>query len=109
MELTHIPFQTIDWDSVPPEEHPGETGSSTWRMVKEGNVRVRIVDYSAGFLADHWCQKGHVVHVLEGEFVSELEDGRSCTLTKGMTYIVADDKEAHRSRSKNGVRLLIVD
>ncbi|MEK6650499.1 MAG: DHCW motif cupin fold protein [Bacteroidota bacterium] len=109
MELTNITFRTIDWDNVPREEHPGETGTSTWRVVKEGNVRVRIVEYSAGFLADHWCQKGHVVHVLEGEFASELKDGRAFSMTRGMTYVVADGEEAHRSRSVNGVRLLIVD
>jgi hypothetical protein len=109
MNILDIPFRTIDWNAIPLEVHPGETGASTWRIVKEGNIRLRIVRYSAGFLADHWCQKGHVVHVLEGAFVSELKDGRKFELTRGMTYVVADGEEAHRSRSASGVTLLIVD
>ena len=109
MELANIPFRTIDWSRIPEEPHSGESGTSTWKVVKEGNVRVRIVRYSAGYLADHWCQKGHVVYVLEGAFVSELKDGRTFELTRGMTYVVADGGEAHRSRSASGVTLLIAD
>src|SRR5580698_3328048 len=77
MKLAGIPFQTIDWDAVEPTRHAGETGFATWRTLEVGNVRVRIVEYSAGYLADHWCERGHVVHALDGELVSELRDGRS--------------------------------
>jgi quercetin dioxygenase-like cupin family protein len=60
-------------------------------------------------LADHWCQKGHIVHCLEGEFVSELDNGEDFLLEKGMTYVVSDDLSSHRSITKNGVKLLIID
>ncbi|HEY1817452.1 MAG TPA: DHCW motif cupin fold protein [Kofleriaceae bacterium] len=109
MKLVEIPFQTIDWASIAPTVHAGETGRATWRTLEVGNVRVRIVEYSAGYLADHWCERGHVVHVLDGEFVSELRDGRSFALRTGESYVVADGDGAHRSRSTHGTRLLIVD
>jgi hypothetical protein len=109
MSLQNIPFQTIDWSVIPKEEHVGEKGTSFWQVIQLLGLRIRIVEYSKGYIADHWCKKGHIVHCLEGEFVSELEDGNSVTLTKGMTYVVSDELSSHRSSTKDGVRLLIVD
>ncbi len=107
--MSEIAFQTIDWSSVPKTEHPGEAGTSFWQTLQFPGLRLRIVEYSAGYLADHWCQKGHIVHCLEGEFVSEMEDGEVFSLSKGMTYIVSDNLSSHRSVSENGVKLLVVD
>lgn len=104
-----INFQTIDWQDIPKTEHIGETGTSFWQTLQLGGLRIRLVEYSAGYLADHWCQKGHIVHCLEGEFISELEDESNVLLTKGMTYVVSDNRSSHRSISKDGVKLLIVD
>ncbi|PQJ12495.1 hypothetical protein CJD36_001730 [Flavipsychrobacter stenotrophus] len=104
-----IPFQTIDWDKVAQTEHPGETGTSFWQTVNVDGLRMRIVTYTAGYLADHWCQKGHIVHCLEGSFVSELSTGEAFTLTKDMTYVVSDELSSHRSVSAEGVKLLIID
>lgn len=109
MKLQGIPFHAIDWAAVAPTTHDGETGVATWRTVEMGNVRVRLVEYSPGYLADHWCERGHVVHVLEGEFVTELRDGRTFVSGVGHAYVVADGDGAHRSRSERGARLLIVD
>jgi hypothetical protein len=104
-----IPFQTINWQSIEKTEHTGETGTSFWQTVLMDGLRLRIVEYSSGFLNDHWCQKGHIVYCLEGEFVSELENGESVILSAGMSYIVSDDLSSHRSTSVNGVKLLIID
>jgi hypothetical protein len=104
-----IPYQTVDWGQVPRTEHRGETGTSFWRTVQIGGLRVRIVEYSMGYLADHWCQKGHLVHCLEGEFVNEQENGERTVMAKGMTYIVSDGASSHRSRTETGATLLIVD
>ncbi len=104
-----IPFQTIDWSSIPKTEHKGETGTCFWQSLNLDGLRVRIVEYSKGYLADHWCHKGHIVHCLEGEFVSEMENGDLFRLTKGMTYIVSDNLSSHRSVSEEGVKLLIID
>ena len=109
MNLDNIPFQTIRWDAVPVEEHDGITGKALWKTVRKGNIRVRIVEYTSGYLADHWCEKGHVVFVVDGEFSTELKDGRTFHLTKGMSYIVADGAEPHRSSTIHGVTLLIAD
>jgi hypothetical protein len=109
MNLQNIPFQTIDWSTISKEEHAGEQGVSYWQVVQLPGLRIRIVEYSKGYIADHWCKKGHIVHCLEGEFLSELQDGGSITLTKGMTYVVSDDLSSHRSSTKEGVKLLIVD
>lgn len=104
-----IPFQIIDWDKVPTTEKDGETGTVRSRTLQFDNIRVRIVEYSAGYKADHWCQKGHIIHCLEGEMVSELEDGNKSVFSQGMTYIVSDDLSSHRSTTANGVKLLIID
>ena len=107
--MSNIPFQTIDWNKITKVEHVGEHGTSFWQTIQFGGLRVRIVEYTAGYLADHWCQKGHIVHCLEGGFVSELENGEEVSLSSGMTYIVSDNLSSHRSLSKNGVKLLIID
>jgi len=104
-----ILFQTIDWSSVPKTMHTGETGVAYWQTMQYSGLRVRMVEYSEGYIADHWCQKGHIMHCLEGEFVSELEDGAAFSLVKGMTYIVSDGVSSHRSIAKKGVKLLIID
>lgn len=107
--MSNIAFQTIDWNNIIKTEHPGETGTSFCQTLQYEQLRVRIVEYSAGYLADHWCQKGHIVHCLEGTFSSELSTGESFLLTKGMTYIVSENLSSHRSFSKNGVKLLIIE
>jgi quercetin dioxygenase-like cupin family protein len=104
-----IPFQTIDWSSIEPVDYPGETGTATWRTLQLGGLRIRMVEYAAGYLADHWCEKGHIVHCLEGEFVSELSSGETISLGKGQSYVVSDGLSSHRSISEKGVKLLIVD
>jgi hypothetical protein len=107
--MYNIPFQTIDWASIPKAEHTGETGVAYWQTRELDGLRIRIVEYSKGYLADHWCQKGHIVHCLEGEFETELQNGERTILSKGMSYVVSDDLSSHRSFSANGVKLLIVD
>ena len=107
--MTNIPFQSIDWSTSEKTEHTGETGTAFWQTIHFNGLRLRLVEYSKEYIADHWCQKGHIVHCLEGEFVSELENGEQFMLTKGMTYIVSDKLSSHRSVSKNGVKLLIID
>jgi quercetin dioxygenase-like cupin family protein len=109
MQFGNLTFMTTDWSAVPPTEHPGSAGVATWRTVQAGDVRVRMVEYSPGYQADHWCSRGHVLLVLEGELVTELRDGRVFNLKAGTSYLVANDAEAHRSRTANGARLFIVD
>jgi quercetin dioxygenase-like cupin family protein len=107
--MSGIPFATVDWSTVERTEHPGETGSATWRTQHFDDIRVRMVEYSAGYLADHWCQKGHVLLVLSGELETELADGRVFKMGPGVSYQVADGAEAHRSRTRDGATLFIVD
>lgn len=109
MLLNSFPFQTLDWSSVPKEEHKGETGVAYWQVFMMGDIRIRKVEYSAGYKADHWCSKGHIILCTEGEMDTELDDGRIMKLTKGMTYFVGDNCESHRTSSKDGCRLFIVD
>lgn len=106
---SNYPFQIVNWETIPSSEHLGETGIAYWKTLELFGLRVRVVEYSKGYLADHWCQKGHIVHCLEGEFFNELQNGESRVLSKGMTYIVSDNLSSHRSYSKEGVKLLIID
>ena len=107
--MINIPFQTIDWSSVEKVIYPGETGTAIWQTLQYNGLRIRRVEYSANNLADHWCQKGHIVHCLKGSFVSELKNKSAITHTEGMSYIVSDDLSSHRSISKEGCQLLIID
>ena len=109
MNLKDIPFSATDWSGVEATTHAGETGSATWRTQNFGDIRVRMVEYSAGYLADHWCEKGHILLCLAGELQTELRDGRLVVLTAGMSYQVADNTMAHRSASARGATLFIVD
>ncbi|MHA6193012.1 DHCW motif cupin fold protein [Pseudomonas wadenswilerensis] len=109
MELNDIPFGTTDWSRIAPVEHPGETGVAYWRTCQFGAIRVRLVEYSPGYLADHWCSKGHILLCLDGQLDTELDDSRRFTLTAGMSYQVGDNAEAHRSSTATGAKLFIVD
>jgi hypothetical protein len=110
MKIPAMPFTVTDWAGVPATTHPGETGTAAWRTVMVGDVRVRMVEYSRGYRADHWCPRGHVLLVLAGEMVSELKDGRTVTLTAGTGYEAGDNPDnPHRSYSEHGCTLFIVD
>jgi len=109
MKLEHIPFDTTDWAALAPEPQSAEVGQAFWRTRQCGDVRVRMVDYTPGYVSDHWCTKGHVLLCLEGELHTELADGRTFVLRPGMSYQVADGAEPHRSSAPRGARLFIVD
>ena len=109
MRLQGIPFGTTAWAEVEPTEHPGARGTAYWRTRMFGEIRVRMVEYTPGYLADHWCRKGHILLVLEGRLETELQDGRRFTLGPGTSYQVADGAEPHRSSTRTGAKLFIVD
>lgn len=109
MRMSDIPFGVTRWDEVPATEHPGETGRALWRTRQFGEIRVRLVEYTPGYRADHWCSKGHILFVLEGSLTTELEDGRRVVLPAGSSYQVADGAEPHRSETATGAKLFIVD
>ena len=109
MQMLGIPFVTTSWQEIEATEHNGETGLAYWRTQKYGDIRVRMVEYTPGYLADHWCQKGHILLCLEGELWTELKDGRQFILKPGMSYQVADSEEPHRSFTEKGAKLFIVD
>jgi quercetin dioxygenase-like cupin family protein len=109
MKISNLPFGITDWTHIERTEHKGETGVAYWRTQHFGEVRVRMVEYTPGYLADHWCSKGHILLCLEGELRTELKDGREFTLTPGMSYQVADNAEPHRSATAVGAKLFVVD
>jgi hypothetical protein len=104
-----VPFQTTDWNTIAETVHAGDSGIAQWRTMQWGDLRVRLVEYSAGYKANHWCTKGHILFCLEGELTTELKDGRQFTLKQGMSYQVSDDISAHRSSTLTGAKLFIVD
>ena len=109
VHLSDIPFGITDWQQIDPTEHAGKVGAARWRTRQFGTVRVRLVEYPPGYQADHWCQKGHILFCVAGELETELADGRLFHLAPGMSYQVADNAEAHRSRTASGATLFIVD
>jgi hypothetical protein len=109
MIIKNIPFEATDWASINGERHEGETGYAVWKVRQCGDIRVRVVEYSAGYKADHWCAKGHILFCLEGSMSTMLKDGRVIELQKGMSYQVEDENYPHSSHTKNGATLFIVD
>jgi quercetin dioxygenase-like cupin family protein len=109
MKIPASPFTVTDWSRVAATTHPGASGEALWRTLNIGDLRIRMVEYSKGYLADHWCDRGHVLYVLEGELDTELRDGRSFKLLPGMSYQVSDHGDAHRSSTQTGAKLFIVD
>lgn len=109
MKIEKVPFEVMNWKNVPRTEHPGETGVAYWRTKEIGNIRVRMVEYSPGYLADHWCARGHVLLVLEGKLTTELQDGRKFVLHAGDSYQVENESMPHRSVTESGAKLFIVD
>ena len=109
MQIQDVPFMTTDWRQVPTTQHPVVTGVALWKTLEVGNIRVRMVEYTPGYLADHWCTRGHVLYVLEGQLETELKDGRRFTLPAGTSYQVANDAEPHKSSTSTGAKLFIVD
>ena len=109
MKMENIPFEVTNWSSIEPTLHPGTTGFALWRTRQCGDIRVRMVEYSPGYEADHWCEKGHILLCLKGRLDTELADGRRVVLTEGMSYQVADGASSHRSISREGATLFIVD
>lgn len=109
MDIKNIPFGITDWTTIEAVEHQGETGVAHWKTCDFNGIQVHTVKYSAGYLADHWCDKGHILLCVEGELNTELKDGRTFTLTAGMSYQVADNTIAHRSSTTCGATLFIVD
>lgn len=105
----NIPFQLTHWENIPATEHHGTTGKAYWKTLQFEGLRIRQVEYSKNYLADHWCEKGHIIYCLDGEMDTELKDGSVHKLTKGMSYQVSDDLSSHRTSSVNGVKLFIVD
>jgi hypothetical protein len=107
--MSQIPFGMTDWSKIERVEHKGETGLAYWRTQQFGDIRVRMVEYSPGYLADHWCTKGHILLRIDGELHTELADGRKFVLTPGVSYQVADNAEPHRSYTAIGAKLFVVD
>jgi len=110
MKIPALPFTVTTWDKIAPTRHPGEQGFALWRTTQIGDIRIRLVEYSPGYLADHWCDRGHILYVLDGELHTELKDGRTFTLKAGSNYQVSDFGDAaHRSSTSTGAKLFIVD
>ena len=107
--MRSIPFQIIDLSTIAKVEYEGESGVAIWQTIQFPGLRLRLVEYSKLYFSNHWCEKGHIVHCLEGEIVSELSTGEKNTLTKGATYVVSDNCSSHRSTSNGGATLLIID
>jgi quercetin dioxygenase-like cupin family protein len=109
MNLLPFNFETLSWEKIPKEKHEGETGFAWWQIKTVNDIRVRLVEYSPGYKANHWCRKGHILYCIEGEMNTRLEDGRVFKLDKGMCYFVGDNCEPHLSSTDSGCKLLIVD
>ena len=109
MRIERVPFAATDWEQVPASEIEGERGTARQRTVEAGNLRLRMVEFSPGYRADHWCPRGHVVLVLEGALTTELKDGRRFESPAGTSFQVADGDGFHLVSTAAGAKVFIVD
>jgi quercetin dioxygenase-like cupin family protein len=109
MKMTPMPLSITDWPQIVPVEHRGDSGIAFWRTQTFGDIRVRMVEYSAGYAADHWCSKGHVIFCISGSLNIQLGDGKRLALQAGQSYHVGDGEPPHRSSTATGAQLFIVD
>jgi hypothetical protein len=107
--MSKFPFQSIIWDNIEKVEYLGEKGVSYWQTTQFEGLRIRVVEYKEGYIADHWCEKGHIVHCLNGEFIIALATGEKINFIEGMSFVVSDNLSSHLSISNNGAKLLIID
>lgn len=109
MKMLPLPMSITDWAQLEATRHPGDTGFAMWRTQSFGDIRVRVVEYSPGYRADHWCSKGHVLYCLAGSLDIELRDGQCFSLGPNQSYHVGDGDPPHRSHTDQGATLFIVD
>jgi len=110
MKIQDVPFEVTDWNQLTMVEHPGEKGAAQWRTVERGNIRVRMVDYLPGYYSDHWCSRGHVLLVLEGELTIRLKDGKEFVMKAGTSFQAADDEvNPHLAFTSKGAKVFILD
>ena len=110
MKIQDVPFAFTDWSTIESQEFKGEQATSYWRTFSSGDLRVRMVEYVPGFRSDHWCPRGHVLLVLEGELTIELKDGRVIKLPPCTSFQVGDDdSNPHLAYTEKGAKVFIVD
>jgi hypothetical protein len=110
MKIQDIPIAAIDWSSIPALVQNGETGTAVCRTQDLGDVRIRLVRYSAGYKADHSCNKGHIIHVLDGSLVIEHEDETRTVLGPCTSWHAPDEQGSpHRVICESGADVFIVD
>jgi quercetin dioxygenase-like cupin family protein len=69
-----------------------------------------MIEYSSGFRSDHYCERGHVLLVLQGELCIRLKNGSEHRLVTGMSIQVADDTiNPHLASTETGAKVFVVD
>ena len=110
MQLSGWQADVTDWPNAPTSIQQGKSGTATVQTRQVGDIQLRVVSYSPGYTADHWCHKGHIVFVVSGILTIEHEDGQRHDVAAGASYHVADDDGApHRVMSEAGATAFIVD
>jgi len=109
MVLPRTPLIVTRLGEAPRTAETGEIGRSLAQTFELSGLRLRLVEYEAGYVADHWCDRGHVLHVVDGELTLELRDGRSMALRKGDCFVSDQDDASHRIRTAAGGTAFIVD
>jgi quercetin dioxygenase-like cupin family protein len=109
LKIEDVPFSNIRWPEMPLSEQSGAVGYALSQTVETGNVRLRLVTFSPGYEADHWCSKGHVVFVLKGQLSTVLQDGRKFLTLQGESFCVGDNDGQHRAETDRGATVFIVD
>ncbi len=109
MRIEQVPFTVIEWERVPVTEVPGKSGTAQMRTVIDDTLCVRMVDFTPGYTADHWCAKGHIAFVIAGSLKVVVADGRSFDLGAGSSFHVGDQAGRHRVSSDTGAKVYIVD
>ena len=63
--LYKVNFKDIEWESP--------IGGMRCKIYRYGNQQLRLIEYTKEMLP-HWCEKGHIGYLLEGQFEIEYEN-----------------------------------
>ena len=59
MDTCKVLFDSIEWQEVMP--------GARFKIFSDGKKQMRLLEFTSEFVEPHWCKKGHIGFVLNGE------------------------------------------
>jgi len=109
MILENINTQLIDWESTAPIETKGKTGVNTAHEFSSGGYKIRLLVYSSNYESDHWCEKGHIIHCIEGSMMLKIKDRKDIYLSAGKSLLLGEGDHHMAVTGDVSAKIFIID